>query len=56
MKLMIIGAGGVGQSVAMIIKRAGQEGAWAEKIILSDYNLDRDNEVETMCCDPRFVA
>ncbi len=56
MKLMIIGAGGVGQSVAMIIKRAGQEGAWAEKIVLSDYNLDRANEVASMCGDPRFVA
>lgn len=56
MKLMIIGAGGVGQSVAMIITRAGQEGAWAEKIVLADYNLDRANEVATMCGDPRFVA
>jgi len=56
MKLLIIGAGGVGQSVAMIIKHAGQEGAWAEKIVLSDYNLDRAKEVAAMCNDPRFVA
>jgi saccharopine dehydrogenase (NAD+, L-lysine forming) len=56
MKLMIIGAGGVGQSVAMIIKRAGQEGAWAEKVILADYNLTRAKEVAAMCGDPRFVA
>ena len=52
---MIIGAGGVGQSVAMIIKRAGQEGAWAEKIVLADYNLDRAKEVAAMCSDPRFI-
>ncbi len=56
MKLMIIGAGGVGQSVARIIKRAAQEGVWAEKIILSDYNLDRANAVAAMCDDPRFIA
>jgi saccharopine dehydrogenase (NAD+, L-lysine forming) len=56
MKLMIIGAGGVGQSVAMIIKRAGQEGAWAEKIVLADYNLARAKEVAALCGDPRFVA
>jgi saccharopine dehydrogenase (NAD+, L-lysine forming) len=56
MKLMIIGAGGVGQSVAMIIKRTGQEGAWAEKVVLSDYNLARAKEVAALCGDPRFVA
>lgn len=56
MKLMIIGAGGVGQSVAMIIKRAGQEGEWAEKVVLSDYNLTRAKEVAALCGDPRFVA
>ena len=56
MKLLIIGSGGVGQSVAMIIKRAGREGDWAEKIVLSDYNLSRAEEVAALCNDPRFIA
>ncbi len=56
MKLLIIGAGGVGQSTAMIIKRAGEKGAWAEKVIVSDYNLSRAEEVVNMCGDPRFMA
>ncbi len=56
MKLLIIGAGGVGQSTAMIIKRAGEEGSWAEKIVVSDYNFARAEEVAAMCGDERFVA
>ncbi len=56
MKLLIIGSGGVGQSTAMIIKRAGKEGAWAEKIVLADYNLSRAEEVAAKCDDPRFIS
>ncbi len=56
MNLMIIGAGGVGQSVAMIIKRAGREGTWAEKIVIADYNPERAKEVAVMCGDRRFTA
>ncbi|MDR1573447.1 MAG: saccharopine dehydrogenase NADP-binding domain-containing protein [Clostridiales Family XIII bacterium] len=56
MRLLIIGAGGVGTSAAMIIKRAGTEGAWAEKVVISDYNLARAERVEKSVGDPRFVA
>ncbi len=55
MKLLIIGSGGVGQAAAMIIKRAGKEGEWAEKIVLADYNLSRAEEVAAKCNDPRFI-
>ena len=50
MKLLIIGAGGVGTSTAMIIKRAGKEGDWAEKIVLADYDFDRAKEVADKIC------
>ncbi len=56
MRLLIIGSGGVGQSVAMIIKRARKEGEWAEKVILADYNRSRAEEVAARCGDPRFIA
>lgn len=56
MKLLIIGAGGVGTSTAMIIKRAGQDGMWAEKVVISDYNLARAEEQVAIINDPRFVA
>jgi len=56
MKLLIIGAGGVGTSAAQIIKRAGSEGEWAEKVVLSDYNLARAEEVAGLLAQERFVA
>lgn len=57
MKLLIIGAGGVGTSAAMIIKRVGNEGDWAEKVVVSDYNEARAKEVaEKICGGGKFVA
>ncbi|MDR0357815.1 MAG: saccharopine dehydrogenase NADP-binding domain-containing protein [Clostridiales Family XIII bacterium] len=56
MKLLIIGAGGVGTSTAQIIKRAGKGGEWAEKVIVADYNLARAEEVAGQLAEERFVA
>jgi saccharopine dehydrogenase (NAD+, L-lysine forming) len=57
MKILIIGAGGVGTSMATIIKRAGKEADWATKIVMADYNFDRAKEVaEHICGGGRFVA
>jgi saccharopine dehydrogenase-like NADP-dependent oxidoreductase len=56
MRLCIIGAGGVGTSVAKIIKRAGDGGAWAEKVVIADYDFERAKYVAKECNDPRFVA
>ena len=56
MKILIIGAGGVGTSVAQIIKRAGSGGDWAEKVVISDYNLKRAEEVAGLLGQDRFVA
>lgn len=56
MKLLLIGVGGVGQSAAAIIKAAGVNGKWMEKMVLADYNLERAKEVEEIIGDPRFVA
>ena len=55
MRLLIVGSGGVGQATAMIIKRAGEKGNWARKVVLSDYELLRAQEVAAMCDDPRFI-
>lgn len=56
MKLLIIGAGGVGTSAAMIIKRAGEGGSWCEKLVISDYNLSRAEEVAKLVNDSRCIA
>ncbi|MBQ9931457.1 MAG: saccharopine dehydrogenase NADP-binding domain-containing protein [Firmicutes bacterium] len=55
MKLLIIGMGGVGQSAAMIIKRAGEQAQWAEKIVLADHHLDRAQATAARTEDPRFI-
>jgi saccharopine dehydrogenase-like NADP-dependent oxidoreductase len=56
MKLLIIGAGGVGTSVAQIIKRAGSEGEWAEKVVLADNDFERAETVCAMLAETRFVS
>ena len=57
MKILIIGAGGVGTSIATIIKRMGKEVDWAEKVVLADYNFDRAKEVaDKICGGGIFVA
>ena len=56
MKLLIIGAGGVGTSAAKIIQLRGAEGDWAEKIVISDYDVARAKEVaENICGGGKFV-
>ncbi|MDR0639003.1 MAG: saccharopine dehydrogenase NADP-binding domain-containing protein [Spirochaetaceae bacterium] len=55
MKLLIIGAGGVGTSAATILKRAGKEGEWAEKVVLADYNFTRAEAVAGLCGSGRFI-
>jgi saccharopine dehydrogenase-like NADP-dependent oxidoreductase len=55
MKLLIIGAGGVGTSAAQIIKRAGKGGNWAKKVIIADYNVKRAELVARQLKEPRFI-
>ena len=50
MKLLIIGAGGVGTSAAKIISRAGAEGDWAEKVVVADYDPTRAEKVANEIC------
>ncbi len=57
MNILIIGAGGVGTSAAMIIKRAGEKGDWAQRVVISDYNEERAKEVaERICGGGKFIA
>lgn len=50
MKLLIIGAGGVGTSAAKIIERRGAEADWAEKVVVSDYDFERAKKVANEIC------
>jgi saccharopine dehydrogenase-like NADP-dependent oxidoreductase len=41
MKILLVGVGGVGEAIAVIAR----DRPWLEKMVLSDYNLERVNEV-----------
>ncbi|MDR1776112.1 MAG: saccharopine dehydrogenase NADP-binding domain-containing protein [Actinomycetes bacterium] len=57
MRILIIGAGGVGTAAAQIIRRAGADAAWAELVVLADYNRARADVVADGLNNPdRFVA
>jgi saccharopine dehydrogenase-like NADP-dependent oxidoreductase len=42
MKVLLVGVGGVGEAIAMIAR----ERAWVERLVLTDYNLERAAEVQ----------
>jgi saccharopine dehydrogenase-like NADP-dependent oxidoreductase len=45
MKVLLVGVGGVGESIAAIAKRRDPKGEWMELMVLADYNLSRAQEV-----------
>ncbi len=45
MKMLLIGAGGVGESMLKILKQRDPGKKWLEKVIVSDYNYERAKEV-----------
>jgi len=49
MKVLIVGAGGVGEAIAQMAKPR----AWVELMVLADYNLDRAKEVQAKLGDDK---
>ena len=49
MKILLVGVGGVGEAIAVIAKPK----TWIEKIVLSDYNLERAKEVQAKLGDDK---
>jgi len=52
MKVLLIGAGGVGEAIALASLRR----PWLEQIILADYNLERARQVQARSARPEAVA
>jgi saccharopine dehydrogenase (NAD+, L-lysine-forming) len=48
MKVLLVGTGGVGESIACIAK----DRPWVEQVVLTDYNRDRLKEVQEKLGDP----
>ena len=52
MRILVVGAGGVGSAVAPIAARRG----FFERIVIADYDASRAEAVVAKVADPRFVA
>jgi saccharopine dehydrogenase (NAD+, L-lysine forming) len=52
MRILLVGAGGVGSAVAAIAARRG----FVERLVVSDYDLARAEKAVAAVGDPRFVA
>ena len=56
MKVLIVGAGGVGQSMAEIAKRRDPNNGWLEKMVMADYNLAAAQKISNKLGNSRFPA
>ena len=56
MKALVVGTGGVGQSIASISKRRDPGGEWLEKMVMADYDGKRAADFVAGLGDSRFVA
>ena len=56
MKALIVGVGGVGESMAQIAHRRDPKADWLEKLVLADYDLAKAQAAAAKIGDPRFVA
>jgi len=56
MKMLLVGAGAVGESILRILKARDPEGEWLEKAVAADFYLERAEEVVGhLGGDPRFI-
>lgn len=56
MKILMVGTGGVGEAAAVIASQRDPKGTWLDLMVLSDYNLERAQEVSKRISDARFPA
>lgn len=56
MRMLMIGTGGVGESILKILKDRDDERKWLEFVVCADYDFDRAKEVAAGLAEDRFVA
>ena len=56
MKVLLVGAGGVGSAIASVAAKNDPKGEWLEGMLVSDYNLKRAENVAAGLRDDRFTA
>jgi saccharopine dehydrogenase (NAD+, L-lysine-forming) len=55
MNVLLIGAGAVGEAIAVLARRIDPKGRWLEGMVVGDYNIGRAEEVAAKTEDGRFV-
>ncbi len=45
MKMLLVGAGGVGESILKILQKRDPDARWLEKVVVADYDFERAKEV-----------
>lgn len=56
MRMLLVGAGAVGESILRILKERDKNCEWLEFVVVSDYDLERAKEVCTNLNDnKRFI-
>ena len=57
MRMMLVGAGAVGESILKVMQWRDRKGEWLKYVLVCDYDLKRAEEVVTMMKgDTRFEA
>jgi saccharopine dehydrogenase (NAD+, L-lysine-forming) len=56
MRVLLVGAGGVGEAIASIATKNDPDADWLASMIVSDYNHDRAKEVVSKIDDSRLTA
>lgn len=52
MKVLLVGVGGVGESIAVIAQKRAAKSAWLARMVLADRDLERAREVQARLGDP----
>ena len=47
MRMMLVGAGAVGECILKVLKKRGSEGGWLSYVLIADYDGGRAREVQT---------
>jgi saccharopine dehydrogenase-like NADP-dependent oxidoreductase len=56
MRLLVVGCGGVGESIIKILKERDPKGTWLEMLVASDYDLPKAERITREVSDKRFIA
>ena len=54
MRMMLVGAGAVGESMLKILKWRDPKGEWLSYVLVGDYDASRAQEVVDLLADERF--